>query len=81
MLATFLPVVGVAVRTLHMAHEFSRNALRFESISGELEQLALELEAKSGPQAKLEVLHRVEDSLRAERREWMRLMKEAKWFG
>lgn len=81
-LAACLPVAGVAVRTLHTAHEFSRNALRFESTSGELEQLARELEeAKLNPQAKLEVLHRVEDSLRSERREWMRLMREAKWFG
>ncbi len=81
MMAACFPVVGVAVRTLHTAHEFSRNALRFESTAGELDQLASELEGKSDPQAKLEALHRVEDSLRAERREWMRLMKEVKWFG
>jgi hypothetical protein len=81
MLAACLPVAGVAVRTLHTAHEFSRNALRFEGTSGELEQLARELEAKCGPQAKLEVLHRIEDSLGTERREWIRLMKVAEWFG
>jgi hypothetical protein len=81
MLAACLPVVGVAVRTLHTAHEFGRNALRFESTSADLEELARELEAKSGPQAKLGVLHRIEDILGAERREWIRLMKVAEWFG
>jgi hypothetical protein len=81
MLAACLPVVGVAVRTLHTAHEFGRNALRFESYSADLEELARELEAKSGPQAKLGVLHRIEDILGAERREWIRLMKVAEWFG
>jgi hypothetical protein len=81
MLAACLPVVGVAVRTLHTAHEFGRNALRFESYSGDLERLAYELEAKSGPQAKLAVLRRIEDFLGAERREWIRLMKVAEWFG
>jgi hypothetical protein len=81
MLAACLPVVGVAVRTLHTAHEFGRNALRFESYSGDLERLAYELEAKSGPQAKLAVLRRIENKLGAERREWIRLMKVAEWFG
>lgn len=81
MLAACLPVVGIAVRTLHTAHEFGRNALRFESTSGDLEYLARELEAKSGPQAKLVVLRRIEDFLGVERREWIRLMKVAEWFG
>jgi hypothetical protein len=81
MLAACLPVVGVAIRTLRMAHEFGRNALRFRATSNELEQLARELRTKSTPWERLEVLYVVEEVLEVERREWLRLMMEAEWFG
>jgi hypothetical protein len=81
MLAACFPVVGDAVRTLHTAHEFGRNAVRFQATSNELKHLERNLHGKIDLQAKLEVIHGVERTLEAERREWLRLMKEADWFG
>jgi len=80
-LAASFPVVGVAVRNLRAAHEFGRNTLRFEATSNELKRLASDLREKSTRQMKLEVLHHIENVLEAERREWLRLMKEVEWFG
>ncbi len=81
MLAACLPVVGAAVRTLRAAHEFGRNTLRFEATSNELKRLASDLRNRAGPRARLEVLQSVEKVLEVERREWLRLMMEAEWFG
>ena len=79
--AACLPVVGAAVRTLRAAHEFGRNALRFQATSNELKRLRHDLRKEQGSQARLSVLYRVEKVLEAERREWLRLMMEAEWFG
>jgi hypothetical protein len=81
MFAACLPVVGAAARTLSAAHEFGRNTLRFEATSNELTRMASSLEDKDDPKAKLEILQVVERVLEVERREWLRLMKEAEWFG
>jgi hypothetical protein len=86
-LAACLPVIGAAIRLLRTAHEFGRNTLRFRATSNELKQLADGLQSKADPQtkadlqAKLEITHRIETVLQAERREWLRLMIEAEWFG
>lgn len=81
LLAACLPVVGAAVRTLRGAHEFGRNSLRFRATSRELEELADELRGEPAPQAALTVLQRAEQVLEAERREWLRLMIDAEWYG
>src|SRR5215217_54827 len=80
-LAASLPVVGIAVRTWRAAHEFGRNTLRFEATSNELKRLAGDLQKENSPQMKLEVLRHIEKVLEAERREWLRLMRETEWFG
>jgi hypothetical protein len=80
-LAACLPVVGSGVRTLQSANEFGRNTLRFQATSNELKQLASDLGKKADPRAKLEILRDVERALNAERREWLRLMMEAEWYG
>lgn len=79
--AACFPVVGAAVRTLGAAHEYGRNTLRFEATSNELKQLASDLREKDDPWARLDILRVVERVLEVERREWLRLMKEAEWFG
>jgi hypothetical protein len=81
LLAACLPVVGGAFRTLRIAHEFGRNALRFRATTHELGQLEAELQSKSSLLAKLEVLQKAEQVLEAERREWLRLMLDAEWYG
>ena len=81
MLAACLPIIGAAIRLMRTAHEFGRNTLRFRATSHELKQLLDRLEKEADPQAKLEILHETERTLQAERREWLRLMIEAEWFG
>jgi biopolymer transport protein ExbB/TolQ len=81
MLAACLPVIAAAIRLLRTAHEFGRNTLRFRATSDELNQLLDRLEKVADPEAKLEILHKTERALQAERREWLRLMIEAEWFG
>ena len=81
MLAACLPIIGGAIRLLRTAHEFGRNTLRFRATSNELKQLLDRLQKEADPQAKLDILHKTERALQAERREWLRLMIEAEWFG
>jgi hypothetical protein len=79
--AACLPVIGAAVRILRTAHEFGRNTLRFRATSNNLKRLDLALQKPPDSPAKLKILHEVEEVLEAERREWLRLMLEAEWFG
>jgi hypothetical protein len=81
MLAACLPVIAAAIRLLRTTHEFGRNTLRFRATSHELKKLLDRLQKEADPQAKLEILHKTERALQAERREWLRLMIEAEWFG
>jgi hypothetical protein len=80
-LAACLPVVGAAVRTLSSAHEFGRNTLRFRAAANNLAHLSINLYDKKSLSARLKMLHEVEKELRSERREWLRLMVDAEWFG
>jgi hypothetical protein len=81
LLAACLPVIGAAIRLLRTAHEFGRNTLRFEAASDELTILARDLQTQTEPRTILKTLHQIERTLQAERREWLRLMIEAEWFG
>jgi hypothetical protein len=80
-LAACFPVAGAAVRTLRTAHEFGRNALRFRATAQKLGQLEAKLQKEDSPRAKLEVLQEAEQVLEVERREWLRLMVDAEWYG
>ena len=79
--AACFPVLGAAVRTWRAANEFGRNTLRLEATSNRLKRLASDLRKEDDPRLKLEILQVVERVLEVERREWLRLMKEAEWFG
>jgi hypothetical protein len=81
LLAACFPVVGAAVRTLSSAYAFGRNTLRFEATSNELLRLASGLKETDDPWLKLDVLQTVEKVMEVERREWLRPMIEAEWFG
>jgi hypothetical protein len=80
-LGACFPVVGAGFRTLRMANEFGRNTLRFSAVSNRLNQLSHDLQKRPDLRAKHEILRDVEKTLEDERREWMRLMFEAEWFG
>ena len=81
LVAACFPVVGAAVRVLRTAHEFGRNTLRFRVTSNNLRRLADDLQKPTGSLVKLGILHKAEKVLEAERREWLRLMIDAEWFG
>jgi len=79
--AACFPVVGAAVRTLRTAHEFGRNVVRFRRVATKLEHLASDLQQQTSFPARLEILQSAEEILKEERREWLRLMIDAEWFG
>jgi hypothetical protein len=80
-LAACLPVLGAAFRTWGSAHEFGRNVLRFRATAHELGRREAELQRATSSQAKLAILQKAEQVLEAERREWLRLMIIAEWYG
>ena len=85
--AAVLPVVGSGVRLLRSAFEYSRNTARFRAKYRALEQLISKVEVAlgQGNQFHAEEIVRYmwkgELLLENEHREWLRLMKEAEWFG
>ena len=81
LVAASLPVLGAGFRTLRTAHEYARNASRFEATHDALSALSDRLrKAKDAPTIFRE-LGFCEQVLEADLREWMRLMVEAEWFG
>ena len=86
LLAVALPVVGASVRTVRLTREFGRSASLFRAKHAALldlrERLLRELDNSPGqPERVLRILAACEDFLEAEHREWLRLMREAEWFG
>ncbi len=84
--AAALPVCGTYVRTLRGAFEYSRNTLRYRANYIALHDVAQRLRghlAAANPQAAAIVreIEQGERILAHEHREWLRLMKEAEWFG
>jgi len=85
--AAVLPVAGAGIRLLRSAFEYSRNTARFRAKYRALEQLMAKLQSELDPRktiAPAEVvcdMWRGELILEQEHREWLRLMKEAEWFG
>lgn len=85
--AATLPVLGSGVRLVRSAFEYSRNTARFRAKYRALEQLISQLEVAL---AQKDTFHaeeivrymwKGELLLENEHREWLRLMKEAEWFG
>lgn len=85
--AAVLPVVGGGIRLLRSAFEYSRNTARFRAKYRALEQLVSKIETELGSRHGIEPEEVVRDMwkgeliLEQEHREWLRLMKEAEWFG
>lgn len=79
--AAILPVMGAAIRTYRGTREFSRNTTRFWAKYIQLEVRAARLNLATGPEDTLRELWQSESTLEQEHREWLRLMKEAEWFG
>jgi hypothetical protein len=85
--AAALPVIGSGVRLLRSAFEYSRNTARFRAKYRALEQLISKVEVALGrgndfhPEDIVRYMWKGELLLENEHREWLRLMKEAEWFG
>lgn len=85
--AAILPVLGSLFRLLRSAFEYSRNTARFRAKYRALEQLMSKLEVAMEPAQPLHAeeivryMWKGELLLEHEHREWLRLMKEAEWFG
>jgi hypothetical protein len=80
-LAASLPAFAAAVRTHRAAREYGRNALRHEATYHTLRELEDRLAKESAPAGIFRTIGFCEQVLEADTREWMRLMKEAEWFG
>ena len=86
LLALALPVVGACIRTVRVARELGRSAALFRAKHAALQDLLQRMltELAAVPVHSEAVVHSVaacEDFLKAEQREWLRLMREAEWFG
>lgn len=85
--AAALPVLGSGVRLLRSAFEYSRNTARFRAKYRALEQLISKVEVAIGQgndfhaEDIVRYMWKGELLLENEHREWLRLMKEAEWFG
>jgi hypothetical protein len=81
LIAAILPVLAAAIRTYRDTGEFSRNTTRFWAKYIQLELRAGRLNIVNWPDDVLRELWQSESTLEQEHREWLRLMKEAEWFG
>jgi len=86
LLALALPVTGACVRTVRVAREPGRSAALFRAKHAALQNLLQRLqgELEAVPVGSVKVLQSIaacENFLEAEQREWLRLMREAEWFG
>lgn len=73
-------VTGGMIRTLRSANEYARNTLRFRAKYITLESLSTRL-GSATPANAVTFLLETERILEEEHREWLRLMREADWFG
>lgn len=81
LVAAVLPVIGAGFRVLRTAHEYARNASRFEATHDALSALSGKLRDATSARAIFQELGFCEQVLESDLREWMRLMVEAEWFG
>ena len=86
LLAMALPVVGACVRTVRVARELGRSAALFRAKHTALHNLLRHMlhTLDAIPLRSGEVMCSIaacEKFLEAEQREWLRLMREAEWFG
>ena len=79
--AAALPMVAAAVRTYRSAREFGRNANRHLSTRSTLEEISRRLHAAPSLSDSYRDIGLCELVFEGDTREWLRLMKEAEWFG
>jgi hypothetical protein len=88
-LASFaVPMGWSAIRTIRGAHEFSRNAARSHARHAALAELSRSLDAATaGPPERWDrpvifgYLYLCEGILASDQHEWIRLMRDAEWYG
>lgn len=80
--AIALPAIWAGIRTYQGAREDSRNATRSKARHGALTQLSERLLAARGNPVELFWTMRLtEFVLQVDQREWLRLLREAEWYG
>ena len=84
-LAASFPVLAAGIRTLRSTYEFARSAALFQAKYAALDRMFVTItdEIKQLPINKETILTNLwqcEQFLKAEHREWLRLMMEADWF-
>jgi hypothetical protein len=79
-LAAAVPVLGSCVRLLRGSREFARNRLRYLATYQALVELDERLMIAE-PDRLVQELWYAERILENESREWLRLMREAEWYG
>jgi hypothetical protein len=80
-LAAALPLVGSCVRTMRGSREVARNRMRYQALVQMLAHVDQRLCTLTSPARVLRELWYEEQALEAELREWLRLMREAEWYG
>jgi hypothetical protein len=93
--AMWIPIALTALRTLRAVYEWERNGMRAQAmettlskLSGQIYEERRRLESISPPEAQRQQRGKIfayfqlcEYALGADQREWMRLMKDAEWYG
>lgn len=80
-LSAVVPVVWAGIRTYRQANEFGRNASRARAKHFALSRLSEQLEEDRETRRVFWNLQLCEFILESDQREWLRLMREAEWYG
>lgn len=79
--AAVLPVLGAGIRSYRQASELARSGSLFQAKAHALDDFGSRLTTvRKDPAKLLHVIHECEAFLRAEHREWLRLVLEADWI-
>ncbi len=76
-----VPAAWTAIRTQRTAHEFARNVVRSRARHSALCLISERLLEEKDLVAIFGYLYLCEFILAADQHEWLRLMKEAEWYG
>jgi hypothetical protein len=76
-----LAIIATGVRTVRGASEYGRNSSRYAAKYEMLHSVEEKLEGGGVTLAILPAFWHAEQSLEADHRDWLRLMREAEWFG
>jgi hypothetical protein len=79
--AAALPAAAAAIRTYRSAREFGRNANRHLATRSTLQEISGRLRDRPSVNDSYRDIELCEFVFEGDSREWLRLMKEAEWFG